>query len=412
MGSFCQEHANIELIFQFPTNIIERTVKSLGLADSKTKNVVIIKNHYPTENDPRVTKLLKILQGEGYQVTYIGWDISASSYFSYKRRINNEGYEEIIMNGKLLLGYPFFSFPLWWIFSFFCLLELNWSIVHVVNFPSIFPAILAAKLKKKKVIYDIEDTYIDQLPNKQLHLREFGLSIDRLSMKFVNAVVLVDEMQIEEFHGIPNDKVVVIYDTPFPILTPSKKSFEWSGFKIFYAGRIGKGRHLNLDSMIKAVGSIKDVKLILAGTGDRDLITEINSAASAMPDKIIYLGWVPYDKVLELSLEVDLLFSLRDPNPPNQKYICGSKFLEAMMFGKPILVNKGTSTAIKTTENNCGIVVDAHDIKGIACAILELKNNQSLCRKFGLNGRAAYEKKYSWDLMRKRLLDLYNITIK
>jgi glycosyltransferase involved in cell wall biosynthesis len=368
---------------------------------------VIIKNHYPTENDPRVTKLLRILTNEGYRVTYIGWDLNSSSFFPYRKRVDNKSYEEIIMCAKSPFGYPFFYFPLWWTFGLLCLLRLDWSIVHVVNFPSIFPAILAAKLKKKRVIYDIEDTYIDQLPIKQVRLREVGLAVDRLTMKFVDAVILVDEMQIEEFHGIPNNKVVVIYDTPYPILKPDKNFFEWSDFTIFYAGRLGKGRYLNLDSMIKAVSEIKGVKLIFAGTGDRDLINEINSAARVMPDKVFYLGWVPYTKVLELSLEADLLFSLRDPNPPNQKYICGSKFLEAIMLSKPILVNKETSAAIKVSKNTCGIVVNAHDIKELTCAILELKNNPRLCKTLGLNGRTAYEKEYSWEIAKKRLLQLY-----
>jgi glycosyltransferase involved in cell wall biosynthesis len=226
-------------------------------------------------------------------------------------------------------------------------------------------------------------------------------------MRFVDTVVLVDEMQQEEFHGIPNDNVIIMYDTPFPV-SRGKQFFHNSSFKIFYAGRIGKGRYLNLDSMMKAVANIDGVELIFAGTGDTELINEIKLASKAMPTKILYIGWIPYERVLQLSLETDLLFSLRDPNPPNQKYICGSKFLEATMCGKPILVNKGTSAAMKVTRNSCGVVVDAHNIQEISCVVSDLKNNHELCKELGNNGKIAYKERYSWDLMKERLLNLYD----
>jgi glycosyltransferase involved in cell wall biosynthesis len=376
-------------------------------SDSKSQRVVIVKNHFPVETDPRVTKIIKILKSQNYNITYLGWNTDSPSLFSWKTRPDKKDYKEITMNGKLLLGYPFFIFPLWWIFETFFLLRLNWNVVHVVNFPSLFPAIIIAKLKKRKVVYDIEDTFIDQLPTKLSLLRGVGLTIDRLLMMFVNAVILVDEMQVEEFHGIPNKKVIVIYDSPFTITKSKKASFDTAAFKIFYAGRLGRGRFLNLDSMIKTVKEINGAQLIFAGAGEKQLVDELNLAASLMPEKIRYLGWVSYDKVLELTLEADLLFSLRDPNPPNQKYICGSKFLESVMYGKPMLVNQGTSAAIKVERHNCGIVVDAHDIPSIKNALLRLMHDKELCKQLGKNGKEASTKIYGWDKMKERLLDLY-----
>lgn len=367
----------------------------------------MIKNYYPVEKDPRVTKLLKILS-EGYHITYIGWDINASSYFSYKRRYYGQ-YEEIIMYAKAPFGYSFFLFPLWWLFGFVWLVRLDWNIVHVVNFPSIIPAILAAKLKNNPVIYDVEDTYIDQLPTQRVRLRNLGLRIDKLSMRFVDAVVLVDEMQVEEFGGIPNRNIVVVYDSPPPIPRSSERIFERTDFQIFYAGGLSKGRHLNLESFIEAITSIEGVKAIFAGNGD--LVKEILSAARKMPDKILYAGWVPYNKVLEMSLEADLLFSLRDPDPPVQKYICGSKFLEAVMCGKPILVNRGTSVAAKVMENECGVVVDAHDAKEIKEAISKLKDDKEFWTKLAINAKKAYEQKYDWEIIKQRLLGLYSMIL-
>jgi len=77
------------------------------------------------------------------------------------------------------------------------------------------------------------------------------------------------------------------------------------------------------------------------------------------------------------------------------------------MCGKPILVNKGTSTAYKVHKENCGLVVDAYNIEEIENAIIKLKENPGLCQRLGVNGREAYERRYSWEIMKHRLLSLY-----
>jgi glycosyltransferase involved in cell wall biosynthesis len=78
-----------------------------------------------------------------------------------------------------------------------------------------------------------------------------------------------------------------------------------------------------------------------------------------------------------------------------------------MMCGTPILVNKGTSTANKVYEENCGLVVDANNIEEIREAIIKLKDSPELRRELGANARRAYDQKYAWKIMERRLLALY-----
>jgi glycosyltransferase involved in cell wall biosynthesis len=368
------------------------------------KEVVIVKNYYPLERDPRLIKLLKMLKKEKYRIKYLGWDRSFTSFSP--KHINCKSYRATIMQKRAPFGPKSFLYlPLWWLFVLIWLLRSEWDVVHVVNFPSITPAILAAKLKNKPVIYDIEDTTVDQLPLPNF-LRILGIQIDKLHMKYVDALVLVDEMQVEEFRGVPNSNFVVIYDSPPLISSLDHPSLKKDVFEIFYAGYLDKERRLNMNSLLEAIEEIEDVKVIIAGEGD--LVEEIKIKAYEMPDKIQYIGWIPYDKVLKMSCQADLLFSLRDPCPLVQKYICGSKFLEAVMCGKPIIVNKGTSAAVKVTTDKCGVVVDAHNVSEVKEAILKLKNRKDLCAMLGMNGRRAYQQKYGWEVVQQRLLTLYS----
>ncbi|MCW4015780.1 MAG: glycosyltransferase family 4 protein [Candidatus Bathyarchaeota archaeon] len=284
---------------------------------------------------------------------------------------------------------------------------MDYDVVHVVNFPSIMPAIIATKLKRKLLIYDIEDTYIDQLTVLPQLLRFIGIHVEKLCITLANGVVLVDELQVDEFGGIPNPNLTVIYDSPSSIVeNVSIAPKTHDNFVVFYAGYLSRNRNLNLDSMLNVIDSFDGVTVVFVGDGD--LMDEIKTKARTMPNKVKYLGRVPYSEVLKLSSQADLLFSLRDPVPLVQKYICGSKFLEALMCAKPIIVNKGTSTAIKVVKHNCGLVVDAQNTDDVKNAVLRLKNQPSLCKELGFNGRTAYDALYGWDKMRQRLLNFYS----
>ena len=93
------------------------------------------------------------------------------------------------------------------------------------------------------------------------------------------------------------------------------------------------------------------------------------------------MGSIGHEEVLRRTAEADLLFVFRSHRVLANKYICGSKLLEAMMCGRPILVNKGTSTANKVLEENCGLVVDANNIEDIKEAIITLRDNPELCEE-------------------------------
>jgi glycosyltransferase involved in cell wall biosynthesis len=181
-------------------------------------------------------------------------------------------------------------------------------------------------------------------------------------------------------------------------------------FILFFAGLLMKKKALNLDKVFTAIESIEGVKIVIAGYGD--LVEEIKECARKMPDKVQFIGEIGHAEVLERSAKADLLFVLRDPIVLVNKYICGSKVLEskvleAMMCGRPILVNKGTSTANKVREENCGLVVDANNIEEIKKAIIRLRDNPELCEELGANARKAHEERYSWEIMEGRLLALY-----
>jgi len=295
--------------------------------------------------------------------------------------------------------------PAWWLFVLYQLLAWKWDVVHVVNFDSLLPSLLAARIKRKRILYEIMDVYADSIVLPEL-IRVIGTKIEKKLAQLADGVILIDESQAAELGGIENSHVVTIYDTP-PESCKQMASVHGKNnlFTIYCSGFFRKDRKPNLDELFAAVKGINNVKLLISGYGD--LVAHIEEASAQAQDKIEYLGFISHEQVLQHTLEADLLVITRTCVLRNNRYNCGSNFLRAMMCGKPFLAFNGTAIADRVIENDCGLVVDAYNTNEIQEAIIKLRDNPQLCRKMGENARKAYEHKYKWEVMEQRLAAFY-----
>lgn len=371
----------------------------------KGKRVTIIKTNL-VDLDPRLSKEINTLKRGGYAVTLVCWDRHKTS-FPEKREINDH-YREIRLRFKAPCGIKILPFlPIWWCFELFYIIKSNPDVVHAINYDTVVPAIILSKIKQNSMIYEMFDLHEDTVLLPRI-VRNVCIYIDKLFMRLADAVIVVDKSRIKELNGIPNDNIVVIYNSPPDFLvklpTHSQKNDNRNLFTILYAGLLNKYR--SIEKVIAAVKVIEGVELIIAGFGDQ--VKETKKCADENPEKIQFMGKISYTDVLELSLSADILFSLYDPIVPLHKFASSNKLFEAMMCGKPILVSDGTSMADIVRKYNCGIVVNSQDISEIQNAIIKLKNDTQLCKQLGANGRRAYEERYNWGIMGKRLLALYH----
>lgn len=373
----------------------------------KSRKKIIIVRVGLLQRETRVTKIIKTLVDEGYHVTLLNWDQGFKTTRS-ERCEAGDFHKEISLKLNAQWGTRvYLALPIWWCFVFYKLMTTEWDLVHAVQITSIIPSVVASKLKNKNVIYDLLDVYEDSIFVPEA-IRKLLIWLDKIFMRLSTAVVLADECEVQEVGGIPNDNIVAIYDSPSTVkqvcLDYEAKN---SVTTFFFAGLLIKKKALNLDKIFKAIECIDGVKIVIAGYGD--LVSEIKEWAERMPEKIQFIGEISHSEVLERSAKADGLFLLRDPKLKVNKYICGSKILEAMMCGRPIIVNKGTSTAKIVREEKCGLVVDVNNIDDIRDAILRLMNDKSFRETLGRNGKKAYDLKYSWNIMKKRLIYLYEV---
>jgi len=364
----------------------------------KELNISLIKPSDP-RTDPRLIKELGSIIKGGHSANVICMCEKYEPETSNRVNVHN-----LKLKGRKNFT-SLFYWPIWWVYEFYSLLRVQTDIFHVLNYNSILPAIVVGKIRKIPVIYEIMDTTYDalKLPGT---LRNAIIFFDKVFMKYSDAIILVDECQIKQFRGIPNDDVNVIYDSAQDFRRSETTTTKAGAtFVMLYVGVLYKIRQLNLDKLYSVIKDIDGVKLIIAGYGD--LVDDIKQWEKTSDGKVEYIGRIDYSEALKLSLDADCLVVLRSSNLNTNKYICGSKLWESMMCGRPILVNKGTSTATKVLKEDCGLVVDAHDLSELKEKIILMRDNPDLCRRLGQNGRRAYEERYSWDIMENNLLNLY-----
>lgn len=370
------------------------------------KKVIMIRSHYP---DSRLEKEGRALIRNGFTITQVGWDRRHDTDACLRSSFAVKKMHLPIQPGSLRL-IPYL--PIWWAYISYVLLFEKFDVVHASDLDSFLPALLLAKLRRKIIVYDIFDFYADMIgfPIFPDLFQKLFRKLDKFIMKFADGIIIADDSRIEQIGPNVNSRIISIYNSPEdyfenPIYEPDCKLFS-----VFFGGGISEDR--NIDKVIAATKDLEGIKLTIMGPcpplyGEK-LIGLCNNSKNIK----LYLNYFPHEVILKLTQESDLIFSLYETNIPNNKYSSPNKLFEAMMFGKPIIVNDGTSMAEIVKSTMCGVVIPHVDNKFIKDTLLILKNNPEYCKLLGCNGRKAYEEIYCWAIMEKKLLSLYKSLLK
>lgn len=299
-----------------------------------------------------------------------------------------------------------FLYPFWWFYCILFLLTKNSEVIHAVDLDSLFPVFILKKFKKFKLYYTIDDFYADTIPLIYPEiLRDFLRFLERYMLQCADHVFLVDENRFENIRRCEIKGLTYIYNTPVDKKN-ELKSFERplkKHLQLFYAGLLDDQRGIRF--LTEAVIKTSGVSLLIAGVGP--LENYIKFKASKFPEKIRYLGFIHHDEVLRISACSDVIVALYDPEIPINRVASPNKLFESMMLAKPIIVNRNISVDKIVTDENCGVLVDYGDSNQLKRCLETLRDDIQLREKLGNNGRKAYDSKYSWSLMEKRLFKAY-----
>ncbi len=374
-------------------------------------NILILRSN-PISPDPRVEKIARALVGQGDQVTCLGWDRTAALPPVEAR----DGYQILRLKIAAQYGSGMQNLPalLRWqggLLSWLWKRRKEYDLVHACDFDTVLPALLACRLWKKYLIYDIFDFYADHLRRTPDAFKRAIRALDLWVISQADAVVLVDESRKDQIVGSHPRRLQCVYNSPEDIVDPlagnsNGETGQPAGLSVAYVGLLQLER--GLAEMLEVFRRHPDWHLDMAGFGGDE--AALRAMASELPN-VNWHGRVSYARALALSQAADVLFATYDPAIANHRYSSPNKVFEAMMLGKPVIVAADTNMDRIIQAEDCGLVVRYGDVPELEAALTALYEDPALRARLGRNARSAYENRYSWLVMSQRLIDLYNDVI-
>jgi glycosyltransferase involved in cell wall biosynthesis len=376
---------------------------------------VLICRSNPIAPDPRVEKIARALAAGGFAVSALGWDLTGE--FPLEEQLGEIHIVRVRVKARFGRGLRNVIHQIRW-----QAVQLTWlfrhrqayDMIHACDFDTVLPAWICKRLWHKKVVYDIFDFYADMLRATPHRVTEWIRSVDLWVINRVDAVILADDSRIEQIAGSHPLRCEVIYNSPADALAdidfsdrpadnrPASSCPANSRLHLAYVGNLQFER--GLLTMLDVLVRHPEWTLSLAGFGGEE--QQIRDLAKELPN-ITWYGRVPYQQALQLSAAADVLFATYDPVIPNHRYASPNKVFEAMMLGKPIIVARGTNMDRMIESAGCGLVVEYGNVEALEAALGQLQADVELRQRLGVNARRAYETRYAWSNMQKRLLKLY-----
>ena len=277
-------------------------------------------------------------------------------------------------------------------------------------------AILAGRLRRARVIYNVADLWLDAAEAMGILRPGPVLSVARMIERWVirkvdfvttvteglRTLLLAKGVPAEKLLFLPNGVDTELFAPRGPDLELAR-SLDLEGRRvILYAGTHGYSHGLDVALSAAALLAHEAVTIVLIGDGSeksalmeraaREGITNIRFLESAPPE---YVSRLYSFCVAGLStLRYSPLFDATRP----------VKIFSIMAAGKPVLYS-GTGEGAELVANaGAGVVIAPDDAEALAQAIRRVIDTPDMARELGRNGRAYVEHNFSWRTIVSRWL--------
>ena len=350
-------------------------------------------------DDSRASKEISALIEAGYKVVILGWNRDGNAKEKTQALFENANvgirfYECSAKNGIGLRNISkLLRFILWVKKN----LEIsNPDYVHACDLDAGLGSFLFCKSKRKKLVYDIFDYYIDSrnMPKPMQFVVE---KMEIIIINFASATIICTEerkIQISKAHP---QKIIVLHNSPeVEAIVDEEIEYDYA-----YCGALCQRRLVA--EILKDYKKYSNLNICFAGYGEFAHLAEENGR---LFPSFTFKGAVPYAEVLNIESKCRCLAAIYEPTIRNHRLCAPNKFYEALALAKPIIVCKGTGIDKIVKENEIGFVID-YDSSQFYAAVEKIKNNPEQSVLMGRKARNLYERNYKWSVMKQRLIEMY-----
>jgi len=310
-----------------------------------------------------------------------------------------------ILNSKI----KFFGVIFFWLRCSFSIKKINPELIHSQSIQMGLPCFLAKKLfsipyivychgsdvylpwKFKKIIskYVLEnaDAVIVLTKNMEREIKSFGFNLK-------NIYIIPNGIELEKFKNLSKNT--------------ARKELNISQNEkvVLFVGTLKNIKGIKY--LVEAINIVKQkglkIKLLLVGDGEQKSELEKMAEKLNIKEEVVFIGRID-NKEIAKYMAVANIFVL-----PSLSEGLPVVVLEAMASGLPIIATKvgGVPEILKDSEN--GFLVDAKNSEQIAEKILYLFSGDDV-KKYISNNNLKEAKKYSWDLITNKLVEIYSLCL-
>lgn len=364
--------------------------------------------------DPRVEKEASSLIKNDIDLTIHAWD-RGSNHKCRKEEL-------ILPNGKVPIyrigikanwgkGMKYNIFPAikYEIYLFIWLLKnlKKYDCVHACDLMTGYPALIPVRLYKKKLVYDCCDYYADSQHGSKFIL-DLLRKMETKVIERADTTILCSEKRVEQIQPAIPKKICFIHNSPnmnnFKEISNSKKICKSNSkkIKLVYVGNFCHDRWI-IELLESALKLQDKVEIHIGGFGGlNDKIEELSKKGT----NIYTYGKMKYSDVLKLEEECDCVVALYETHLKNHIYAAPNKFYEALAIGKPLLMLKNSGMSEIVEKENIGVVMEP-TLEDFSESIEKLKNLLTEKNDLAKRMKDLFESKYSWEIMEKRLIEIY-----
>jgi phosphatidyl-myo-inositol dimannoside synthase len=170
------------------------------------------------------------------------------------------------------------------------------------------------------------------------------------------------------------------------------------------------------DTLIRAMAVVRQVVpeavLVLAGDGPYRATLEGLAAREAPRGSVVFTGAVADDELPAHYAACDVFaMPCRSRWGGLEVEGFGIVYLEAAATGKPVVAGHSGGAAEAIADDQTGLLVEGHEPKAVALALVRLLGHPELAARMGVAGRARIEAEFTWQRRSARLAELLRLAI-
>ncbi len=352
-------------------------------------------------HDSRVLNEAHALMRAGHDVAFIGWDRTGRG----PERLEHEGISIRLVQTTGMMrvaAKDLFRNPIWWARARRIARSIPFDAVHCHDLDTLPIGVRLKQTTGRPLVYDCHEVFgymieLDVPP----FVVNYTFRLERKLAPHADRIVTVNEAVKEYIDKISGKDALVVRNC-HELVVDEYRPPPPPPFTVLYVGTLHISRFIL--QAIEVIGEMPDVRLVIGGSKK---LTPVVQAMCARHPNTQFLGVVPNERVLPMTLDSHLELAMLDPQYRINRVALSNKMFEAMVAGRPSVNTKGLYSGDVVEREQCGLAIP-YTKDAFKASVERLQSDPRLAERLGRYGLAAAKREYNWPHEAAKLVALYH----